>query len=220
LRTEVCYAITSLDSHRAGPARLGRLARGQWQIENRLHWVRDVAFDEDHSQIRQGHGPQVMATFRNLTVSLLRRAGHHNIARGLRWAARDTTGTRALGLLGIESTPRARRATSWTPRWVHVSRGRQPTRRTSRSPAARSERPTPEAPRARRPASRRRLETSRPWRNHLGSVAMLSQLLHADDDRVGARRSPKPGRSVACTEDAIGEATTRPLAGVVSTPPR
>jgi hypothetical protein len=58
-------------------------------------------FDEDHSQIRQGHGPQVMATFRNLTVSLLRRAGHHNVARGLRWAARDTTGTRALGLLGL-----------------------------------------------------------------------------------------------------------------------
>jgi hypothetical protein len=33
MRTEVCYAITSLDSHRAGPARLDRLARGQWQIE-------------------------------------------------------------------------------------------------------------------------------------------------------------------------------------------
>jgi hypothetical protein len=127
----------SLDSHRAGPARLDRLARGQWQIENRLHWVRDVVFDEDHSQIRQGHGPQVMATFRNLAVSLLRRAGRHNIARGLRWAARDTTGTRALGLLGIEA-PRGcpgSSAASWTPCWVPVSRGRHPTQRTSRARA-------------------------------------------------------------------------------------
>jgi len=61
-RTEVCYAITSLDPTRADPARLGVLARGHWQIENRAHWVRDVGFDEDRSQVRSGHGPQVMAT--------------------------------------------------------------------------------------------------------------------------------------------------------------
>jgi predicted transposase YbfD/YdcC len=53
-RTEVCYGITSLD---AGPARLAVLVRGQWQIES-LHWVRDVVFDEDRSQVRTGHGPR------------------------------------------------------------------------------------------------------------------------------------------------------------------
>ncbi len=100
-RTEVCYAITSLDAARAGPARLGVLARGQWQIENRAHWVRDVGFDEDRSQVRTGHGPQVMATLRNLAISLLRLGGHDNIARGLRWAGRDRTGTRAFVLLGV-----------------------------------------------------------------------------------------------------------------------
>jgi hypothetical protein len=52
---------------------------------------------------------------------------------------------------------------------------------------------------------------------YLISHYWVSLLLHADDDRVFARRSPKPGWSVACTEDAIGEATTRHLAGVVST---
>lgn len=100
-RTEVCYAITSLDAARAGPARLGGLLRGQWEIENRLHWVRDVTFDEDRSQVRTGHGPQVMACLRNLAVSLLRLAGQRNIAQGVRWTGRDPTGTRAFGLLGI-----------------------------------------------------------------------------------------------------------------------
>ncbi len=100
-RTEVCYGITSLDAARADPARLGGLVRGQWEIENRLHWVRDVIFDEDRSQVRTGHGPQVMATLRNLAVSLLRLAGHPNIAQGVRWTGRDQTGSRAFGLLGI-----------------------------------------------------------------------------------------------------------------------
>jgi predicted transposase YbfD/YdcC len=98
LRTEVVYGITSLDATRAGSARLLGLVRGQWEIENRLHWVRDTTFDEDRSQVRSGHGPQVMASLRNLAISLLRLAGHHNIARGLRWAGRDPT--RAFGLLG------------------------------------------------------------------------------------------------------------------------
>jgi hypothetical protein len=99
LRTEVVYGITSLDATRAGSARLLGLVRGQWEIENRLHWVRDTTFDEDRSQVRSGHGPQVMASLRNLAISLLRLAGHHNIARGLRWAGRDPT--RAFGLLGV-----------------------------------------------------------------------------------------------------------------------
>ncbi len=101
LRTEVAYAITSLHAARAGPARLLALARGQWQIEDRLHWVRDVIFDKDRGQVRTGQGPQVMACPRNLAVSPLRQAGYRNIAQGLRWAGRDRTASRAFGLLGI-----------------------------------------------------------------------------------------------------------------------
>jgi predicted transposase YbfD/YdcC len=93
------YLVEDKGADRADPARLLGLLRGHWEIENRLHWVRDVTYDEDHSQVRTGHGPQVMATLRNLAISLLRQAGHHNIARGLRWAGRDAT--RAFGLLGI-----------------------------------------------------------------------------------------------------------------------
>jgi hypothetical protein len=98
-RTEVVYGITSLATTRAGPARLAVLVRGHWEIENCLHWVRDVTFDEDRSQVRAGHGAQVMASLRNLAVSLLRLAGHRNIARGVRWSGRAPT--RAFGLLGV-----------------------------------------------------------------------------------------------------------------------
>ena len=96
-RTEVVDGITSLDAARGGPARLAALVRGQWQIES-LHWVCDVVFDEDRSQVRAGHGPQVMATLRNLAVSLLRLAGEANIAAGLRDTAWERS--RAFALLG------------------------------------------------------------------------------------------------------------------------
>ncbi|MGA5135430.1 ISAs1 family transposase [Streptomyces olivoreticuli] len=56
--TETVYGITSLHAHQAGPAHLGTYTRGHWSIENRLHWVRDVTFDEDRSQVRTGNGPE------------------------------------------------------------------------------------------------------------------------------------------------------------------
>lgn len=58
-----------------------------------------MTFDEDRSQVRTGHAPRVMATLRNLAISVLRRAGATNIAAGLGWAGRNPT--RALGLLGL-----------------------------------------------------------------------------------------------------------------------
>ncbi|HTE68082.1 MAG TPA: transposase [Actinomycetes bacterium] len=97
--TEVAYAVTSLGSTQADAARLAGLLRGQWSIENRLHWVRDVVFAEDHSRVRTANGPQVMASLRNLVIGLLRLAGHAKIARALRWIARNPA--RALALLGV-----------------------------------------------------------------------------------------------------------------------
>jgi predicted transposase YbfD/YdcC len=60
------------------------LVRGQWSIENSLHWVRDVTFDEDRSQIRIGSEPRVFASIRNLAISLLHLHGFKNIAASLR----------------------------------------------------------------------------------------------------------------------------------------
>lgn len=96
---ETVYGLTSATWQKAGPARLLGLVRGQWGIENGLHWVRDVTFDEDRSQVRTGCGPRVMATLRNLAIGVLRLAGVTNIARGLRWAA--CAPIRALALLGL-----------------------------------------------------------------------------------------------------------------------
>jgi len=100
-RRETVYGITSLLPAKAAPAQLLALVRAHWTIENRLHWVRDVTFDEDRSQIRRGAGPQVMATLRNLAISLLRLAGAPLIAPALRqagWAGQALI----FRLLGIE----------------------------------------------------------------------------------------------------------------------
>lgn len=96
--TEVAYAVTSLGPA-TGPAELLTIWRGHWAIENRLHYVRDVTLGEDASHVRSGAAPEVMAALRNLTLALLRRAGHANIAAGLR-AVGWQPGA-ALALLGI-----------------------------------------------------------------------------------------------------------------------
>ena len=87
--TVTVYAITSLTPVEADPALLARWVQGHWSIENRLHWVRDVTFDEDRSQVRTAHGPQVMAALRNITVTAARLAGFTNIAAALRHHAHD-----------------------------------------------------------------------------------------------------------------------------------
>ncbi|WP_369742116.1 hypothetical protein [Mycobacterium servetii] len=47
--------------------------------------MRDVTFDEDRSQVRTGQAPRVMASCRNLAISMLRIVGWDNTA-GLRHA--------------------------------------------------------------------------------------------------------------------------------------
>ncbi|WP_232329363.1 ISAs1 family transposase [Nocardia violaceofusca] len=79
------YAITSLSAAEATPRQLAAWLQGHWHIENRVHCVRDVTFDEDRSRVRTGASPQVMATLRNTAIGLLRIQGHHNIAGGLRY---------------------------------------------------------------------------------------------------------------------------------------
>lgn len=81
---EIVYVITSADHHSAPPPVLATWVQQHWGIENRLHWVRDVSYDEDRSQVRTGHAPAVMATLRNTAISLLRLAGWTNIAAGTR----------------------------------------------------------------------------------------------------------------------------------------
>jgi hypothetical protein len=64
-----------------------------------LHYIRDVTFTEDGSQLRTGTGPHVMACLRNLAIGVLSRAGPVNLAAALRHHARDPA--RPLATLGI-----------------------------------------------------------------------------------------------------------------------
>jgi predicted transposase YbfD/YdcC len=91
--------ITSLRADH-GPAALLRLARGHWQIENGLHYPRDVTVGEDASRIRTGAAPQVLAALRNAVLTLLRAAGATNIAAALRQITWQAT---ALTMLGLTS---------------------------------------------------------------------------------------------------------------------
>ena len=68
-------------------------------IENKSHWVRDVTFDEDRSQVRCGNIPHMMAALRNTAIGLLRWAGHTNIAAACRRLAAQPA--QALALIGI-----------------------------------------------------------------------------------------------------------------------
>ena len=99
-RTETVYGITSLTPLKADACRLLSLTRGQWSIENRLHYVRDVTYDEDRCRVRKGKGAQVMASLRNLAISLLRMAGARYIAPALRACSR--LGLRVLRLIGLQ----------------------------------------------------------------------------------------------------------------------
>jgi predicted transposase YbfD/YdcC len=85
-QTEIVYAVTDLRWDQIRADDLAEIIRRHWAIENRLHWIRDVVFAEDHSQVRTGNGPAVMASLRNFAVSRHRLAGATNIAA----ACRDT----------------------------------------------------------------------------------------------------------------------------------
>jgi predicted transposase YbfD/YdcC len=98
---DTVYGSTSLSAPRANAAFVLAQVRNHWVIENRSHYVRDVTFAEDLSQVRTGSIPQVMATFRNTALALLRTSGETNIAAACRRMAAHPW--HALALLGISN---------------------------------------------------------------------------------------------------------------------
>jgi predicted transposase YbfD/YdcC len=66
---ETRYYISSL----AGDAEeFGSAVRAHWGIENQVHWILDIAFREDESRIRKGHGAQNFAVLRHIALNLLK----------------------------------------------------------------------------------------------------------------------------------------------------
>jgi len=99
---EEVFGITSLTRERAGADVLLQIVREHWTIENKSHWVRDVIFGEDHSQVRRGSLPQVMAALRNTAIGLMRADGENSVASACRrFAAQPLL---ALALIGINTT--------------------------------------------------------------------------------------------------------------------
>ncbi len=65
---ETRYSITSLPNNAEF---LAQCVRTHWNIENKLHWILDVQFDEDDSRVRKGHAPQNLAIIRHIALNLL-----------------------------------------------------------------------------------------------------------------------------------------------------
>ncbi|MBI5935204.1 MAG: ISAs1 family transposase [Chloroflexi bacterium] len=63
------YYITSLPSN---ADRILRTVRKHWSIENKLHWVLDVALNEDHSRVRKDQAPENFAVLRHIALNLLK----------------------------------------------------------------------------------------------------------------------------------------------------
>lgn len=68
--SEVRYYLSTLPSN---ARRFAAAVRGHWGIENSLHWVLDVTFDEDRSRIRKDHGADNFALLRRIAISLIKR---------------------------------------------------------------------------------------------------------------------------------------------------
>jgi predicted transposase YbfD/YdcC len=62
--------------------RLGQVGRGHWAVENSLHWVLDVTFNEDQARNRADHGPQNLATLRRLALNVAKLEGSKGSMKG------------------------------------------------------------------------------------------------------------------------------------------
>jgi predicted transposase YbfD/YdcC len=94
---EYAWPITSSVTDDTTASDLHVHVRNHWGIENKSHYIRDTAWNEDAHQAYIGSGPQGMATLRNLAIGLLRLNGVTEIKRTIQWIGWDRT--RALPLL-------------------------------------------------------------------------------------------------------------------------
>lgn len=67
--TETSYYISSLDKD---AKKIANAIRSHWQIENSLHWVLDVSFDEDRCRVRKDHAPANMAILRHIVINMIK----------------------------------------------------------------------------------------------------------------------------------------------------
>lgn len=73
-RQETIYGVTSLSAEQASPAQLLHMLRSYWQIENGLHYPRDVTLHEDQTRFKTHTGAHNMAIINNLILALIARS--------------------------------------------------------------------------------------------------------------------------------------------------
>ncbi len=76
---QTSYYITSLESD---AEKILKAKRSHWSIENRLHWVLDIAFNEDRSRVRKDNAPQNFAVLRHMALNLLKQ--EHTVKAGIK----------------------------------------------------------------------------------------------------------------------------------------
>ena len=64
-----------ISSHHAHASQFLRSIRQHWGIENQLHWVLDVSFNEDQCRVRSGYAVENLSVIRHIAINLLKREG-------------------------------------------------------------------------------------------------------------------------------------------------
>lgn len=85
-REEMAYFISSRNENAMLYA---EGIRSHWQIENSLHWVKDVTLKEDASKIKTGNAPQNISTMKNICINIFRQNEYKGIAQAIRLVAND-----------------------------------------------------------------------------------------------------------------------------------
>lgn len=81
---ETMYYVSSI---RQDARTFSEKIRGHWQIENRLHWVKDVIFQEDRERITEPQAATNFSTLLTIVLNLFRILGFWSITEGKRWLA-------------------------------------------------------------------------------------------------------------------------------------
>jgi len=76
------YYISSLA---ASAAEFARLIRGHWGIENRLHWIKDVVFQEDTSPLSHHNAARNWSLLRNIVINIARQHGYDSLTKAERF---------------------------------------------------------------------------------------------------------------------------------------
>ena len=82
---ETSFYITSLSEKKASREFLLQTIQNHWSIENKLHYVKDVTFDED--RVRYTVNPAIISVFRGLAITLSKLFGFNFIPTAQRFFA-------------------------------------------------------------------------------------------------------------------------------------